>query len=348
MIYHRILEIIAKSIKDNDKKTEILHIIKELLKKKCNSCEVFFDIFKHIGIDIKNLYSSVAPYLFIAFSDNKCCSLVWKVDKYIDIEGNPVIVPSRCAKNRIDKSSLYCRSHNNPKLNQYCNLCSKHMEECIYHQKNWEHFGNIFQFDLNPCFKGKNLDNCYNQNYLKSKEDLRCVSYAEFFIEQNKKKWMKYAKTISVNCLDNRANNVIIKYDTMHKQTSDVIISKKKTNNSSDLSNINYKIDIDNIESIDLDNEHLSFFWCLLLNHIFHNNPKIENSISTITIFDKEDISLYTNGKFIYNSNFKIDGILLNSDIVVFSDEIDKYVNSLDISKIDNKLIKVFIKEVLQ
>ena len=110
---------------DYDKKTEILHIIKELLKKKCNSCEVFFDIFKHIGIDIKNLYSSVAPYLFIAFSDNKCCSLVWKVDKYIDIEGNPVIVPSRCAKNRIDKSSLYCRSHNNPKLNQYCNLCSK-------------------------------------------------------------------------------------------------------------------------------------------------------------------------------------------------------------------------------
>jgi hypothetical protein len=32
----------------------------------------------------------------------------------------------------------------------------------------------------------------------------------------------------------------------------------------------------------------------------------------------------------------------------VFKDDIKNYVNSLDISKIDPKLIKVFIKEVLQ
>jgi hypothetical protein len=86
----------------------------------------------------------------------------------------------------------------------------------------------------------------------------------------------------------------------------------------------------------------------LLLNYIFNKNLKVEKSISTITIFDKENSSLYTNDKIIYNSNFKIEGILLNKDIAVFKDDIKNYANSMDISKIDPKLIKVFIKEVLQ
>ena len=55
MIIHRIMEVISKNIKDNDKKSEILQAIKELFKKKCNSQDVFFDIFKYVGNDIKNL-----------------------------------------------------------------------------------------------------------------------------------------------------------------------------------------------------------------------------------------------------------------------------------------------------
>jgi len=359
MFYHRILEVISKCIKDNDKKTDILHIIKELLKNKCNSCDVFFDIFKHIGNDIKNLYTSIGPHLFIAFSDNQCCSLIWKVDKYIDIDGNPVIVPSRCSRNRIDKTSLYCRTHNNPKSTEHCKLCSKDMEEYIYHEKNWEHFGNIFQFHLNSCFNAKNIDNCYQQNYTKSIDNIRCISYAEFFIERNRNKWIKYT-TNSIQPKGAEITNVInvtnvnLKYETMNKQDRDIIIPKKKNKNISELCHTHFKIPITTITEtntivcIELDDEQRAICWCAFLNYIFNNKPKVEKSISTITIFDKDDVSLYTNEKFIYNSNFKIEGIIINSDIAVFRDDTAKYINSLDISKIDDKLLKVFIKEVLQ
>jgi hypothetical protein len=345
MIIHRILEAISKNINDNDKKPEILQSIKEILKKKCNSQDAFFDIFKIIGNDIKNLYSSIGPYLNLAYSDNICCSLVWKVDKYIDVNGRPILVPSRCNKNRIDHSSLYCRKHNNPKSIQFCKLCSKSLEQNVHHEKNWEHFGNIFQFHLNPCFDENNIENCYKQTYSKMIDDLKCISYADFFIEQNKEKWLLCKSKEKIIIEDKHE----IQFSTMQKLEKDIIIPKKKIKNTHDLqSQIKLPIEKNNYTFINLDDELRSILWCLLLNYIFQKNPKIEKSISTITIFDKENSSLYTNDKFIYNSNFKIEGILLDNDIAVFKDDIQNYVNSIDISKIDNKLIKVFIKEVLQ
>jgi hypothetical protein len=344
MIIHRILEAISKNIKDNDKKNEILQSIKELLKKKCNTNDVFFDIFKFVGNDIKKLYSSIGPYLTIAFSDNICCSLIWKVDKYIDKDGKPILVPCRCSKNRIDNTSLYCRSHNNPKSIAFCKLCSKSLEQSIFHEKNWEHFGNIFQFHLNPCFDERNIENCYRQNYSKTVDELKCISYADFFIEQNKNKWI-------INKHNDEQNNEIpnVHFKSMQKLEKDIILPKKKTKNKiEEFNQLKLPIDKNMYTFINLDDDLRSILWCLLLNYIFNKNLKVEKSISTITIFDKENSSLYTNDKFIYNSNFKIEGILLNKDIAVFKDDIKNYVNSLDISKIDPKLIKVFIKEVLQ
>ena len=342
MIIHRIMEVISKNIKDNDKKSEILQAIKELFKKKCNSQDVFFDIFKYVGNDIKNLYTTIGPYINIAFSDNVCCSLIWKVDKYIGIDGKPLLVPSRCSKNRIDNSSLYCRSHNNPKSNEFCKLCSKSMNEPIYHEKNWEHFGNIFQFELNPCFNEYHIENCYKQNYNIISEEFKCISYAEFYIEQNKNKWIHFVNS------EIEKDIPYLNLTCMQKLERD-IIPKKKTKIPKDTYNtLKMPIEQNSYMYVTLDDELRSILWCLLLNFIFNKNPKIEKSISTITIFDLENTSLYTNDKFIYNSNFKIEGILLNNDIAVFKDDIQKHVNSIDISKIDDKLIKVFIKEVLQ
>ena len=315
-----------------------------MFKKKSNSNDILFDIFKLVGDDIKKLYSSIGPYLTIAFSDNICCSLIWKVDKYIDKNGKPILVPSRSSKNRIDKTSLYCRSHNNPKSIEFCKLCSKSSEQNIYHEKNWEHFGNIFQFHLNPCFDEKNIENCYRQNYSKTADDLKCISYADFFIEENKNKWV-------LNQHDDQPNNEILNlhFKSMQKLEKDIILPKKKSKKTTDeYVQLDLPVEKNMYTFINLDDELRSILWCLLLNFIFQKNLKIEKSISTITIFDKENISLYTNDKFIYNSNFKIEGILLNKDIVVFKDDIQNYANSFDISKIDHNLIKVFIKEVLQ
>jgi hypothetical protein len=344
MITHRILEAISKNIIDNENKTKILQIIKELLKKKSNCYDAFFDIFKYIGNDIKNLYSTVAPFIFIYYSDNQCCSLIWKVDKYIDIDGKTIIVPSRCSRNRIDNSSLYCRTHNNPKSSEFCKLCSKSMEQFIYHAKNWEHFGNIFQFGLNPCFNDKHIENCYRQNYSKTADNLKCISYADFIMEQNKNKWISYQKETII-----KLDIPNLKFTTMQKLEKDIIVLKKKTKNTAELfEQLKLPVVKNSSIYINLDDELRSILWCLLLNHIFNKNPKIEKSISPITIFDKENVSLYTNDKFIYNTNFKIEGILLNNDIAVFKDDIQNYVNSIDISKLDEKLLKVFIKELLQ
>lgn len=344
MITHRILEAISKNITDNENKAEILQIIKDLLKKKYNCYDAFFDIYKYIGNDIKKLFNIVAPFVFIYYSDNQCCSLIWKVDKYIDTDGKTIIVPSRCSRNRIDNSSLYCRTHNNPKSIEFCKLCSKNMEEPIYHSRNWEHFGNIFQLHLSPCFNDKNIENCYRQNYSKTTDNLKCVSYAEFIIEKNKNKWISYQKeTIIKHDISN------IKFNSMQKLEKDIVIPKKKTKNTNKLvEQLKLPVVKNSNIYINLDDELRSILWCLLLNHIFNKNPKIEKSISPITIFDKENVLLYTNDKFIYNTNFKIEGILLNNDIAVFKDDLQNYVNSIDISKIDEKLLKVFIKELLQ
>jgi hypothetical protein len=42
-------------------------------------------------------------------------------------------------------------------------------------------------------------------------------------------------------------------------------------------------------------------------------------------------------GIFMYNSNFKMDGIILDNDIAIFKDKIDKYVKTLF-----NNLMKTF------
>jgi hypothetical protein len=344
MIIQRILEAISKNIKDTDKKTEILQSIKEILKKKNNSQDAFFDIYNLVDYDIKNLYSSIGPYLSIVFSDNICCSLIWKVDKYIDTNGDPILVPIRCSKNRIDHSSLYCRSHNNPKSIEFCKLCTKSMEQNVYHQKKWEHFGNIFQFHLNPCFDQNHIENCYRQTYNKTLDDLKCISYADFFIKKNKDRWTSYDEKDNINRNDIHDLNI----EFMKKLEKDILPIKKSKIAHQISCQIKSPIANSNFSYINIDDELRSILWCLLLTYIFQKNPKVEKSISTITIFDKENSSLYTNDKFIYNSNFKIEGLLLNHDIAVFKDDIHNYINSIDISKIDNKLIKVFIKEVLQ
>lgn len=342
MITHRILECISKNIIDTqENKYEILQGIKILLKKKSNCVDAFFDIYKLVGNDIKKLYSSLAPYLFLYYSDNRCCSLIWKVDKYINNNNKTILVPSRCSKNRIDNSSLYCRTHNNPLTSQFCKLCSKNCDHNVYHAQKWEHFGNIFQFNLNLCFNDNNIENCYMQNYSKILDELICISYADFFIEQNKHKYIASEKPLQMNI-----NIQDLKLSNFTKIDRDIIIKKNKTKMIDELSG-QLRLPVINNLHINLDDEIRSILWSILLNYIFIKNPKAEKSISTITVFDKENIQLYTNDKIIYNSNFKTEGIILNDDIAVFKEDINNYVNSINISKISDSLIKVFIQELL-
>lgn len=340
MIVHRILECISKNIIDTqENKNDILQRIKVILKKKSNCVDAFFDIYKLVGNDIKKLYSSLGPFLFIYYSDNQCCSLIWKVDKYINSNDEIILVPSRCSKNRIDNSSLYCRTHNNPLTNQFCKLCSKNSDNNVFHQQKWEHFGNIFQFSLNPCFNHDNIENCYTQNFSKTLDELICISYADFFIEQNKHKCI-----LNQKCLDINLNVQNLKLNNVTKIDREVKI-KKKTKMINQISQ-QLKLPTINTIYINLDDEIRSILWCLLLNYIFVKNPKPEKSISTINVFDKENTQLYTNDKIIYNSNFKTEGLILNDDIAVFKEDINNYVSSIDISKISENLIKIFIKEL--
>jgi hypothetical protein len=384
MIIHRILEIISIKIPELERKKNAIYNVQEILKNKNQTPDVFFDIFKYIGYDIKTLYNTLAPYLFMEIEDHQCCSLIWKVDKYIDIDGNPIIVPSRCTRNRVDRTTLYCKTHNNPKLNDYCKSCLKDINEYIYHEKNWEHFGNIFQFHLNPCFNSKNINSCYKQQYGKNIDDIRCISYAEFFIEKNKDKWFTYFKNDSLHQIE--LNN--LKYETLQKVDDAIKIEKNtkiKSNlcesivknqtfssdnidfnnfkkNTDELAN-NYKtvkinppvyeniikqIKLDTYNTIDyeLTSNIKKDIWCLILQYIFSQKHKIKNELSSIIIFDKED-EYYTDGTFIYDSKLKMDGLILNNDIAIFKDEIDKYIKTLNIQQFDENILKLFIKEVL-
>ena len=374
MIIHRILEIISLKITDIEKKKDAIYTVQEILKNKNQTMDVFFDIFKYIGTDIKTLYNTIGPYLFMEIEEHQCCSLIWKVDKYIDIDGNPIIVPSRCTRNRVDKTTLYCKTHNNPKLNDYCKSCLKDINEYIYHEKNWEHFGNIFQFHLNPCFNLKNINSCYKQQYGKNIDNIRCISYAEFFIEKNKDKWFQYLKHDRIQQieLDNLKYETLqnvkldnLKYETLQKVNDELKIEKntkikpnlcenkvqpdKKNQVKSHLFESivkPIKLDVHTLIDYELTSNIKKDMWCIILQFMFSQNYKIKNELSSIVIFDKEG-EYYTDGIFIYNSNFKMDGIILDNDIAIFKDEIDKYVKTLNIQQFDENILKLFIKEVL-
>jgi hypothetical protein len=42
-----------------------------------------------------------------------------------------------------------------------------------------------------------------------------------------------------------------------------------------------------------------------------------------------------------------MDGLILDNDIVVFRDEIDNYIKTLNVQQFDENILKLFIKEVL-
>jgi hypothetical protein len=333
MIYQRIIERVSILLGEHINKKQILVKLEEILKMEHNADEVFFDIYKLTGIDIKLLYSEIAPHLFLNYSDNRCCGLIWKVDKYI-LNEKPIIVPSRCSRTRTDRNNLYCKIHNRPKSdNSYCVKCDK------FHEKTWEHFGNIFSFSLNACFSDKNIDKCHRHTFAKPIGDTKCITFADFYLQKNKDKWQntveKHIESSTPIFLEEQQQRIPVKKPA----------EPKRRILNGFLDNL-VKSELEEERSV-LTDEHRKLLWTILLHYLFNNKTKIERPLSHISIYDKDCENLMTDGKFIYNAGFRMNGIILDDELSVFGDDIDRYLKKCpDVDNLNNNLVKLFIKEL--
>lgn len=245
-------------------------------------------------VDFFELFEKVGPKIQMITDDKQCSSLVYKFSKQSDGLSTPV----RC-KRKCEPSSIFCAVH--LRNIGYCEHCMKDQGKVIYHNYNWEHFGTIFDKDLQFHHGIGPLRHIQNK-----------MPYAKYVFE---KKLIPKEPEIEKPGPPKK----IIQPPTPK------IMAKPKL-----FQNINLDLKITQIPKTELE-----FGWCLMMFYIlskakfrFNNSVKMEK----IFLYD-DDKTYYTHSKFIYKlvgNQYVSYGILKDSDSVIILDDIMEYVHSLD------------------